>query len=143
MNRVTVLERIFKAKTWDEIQEERKAEREAQKENQIESVGENDMIWRMPYRQYKQHYADCETIIDSYREGRYRGQSSIEVIIREGRLKNSGVRGEHYSGYRLRNENGEQMVYRAVKEENAIKRAEKEYGGNWECTKVFNYGVWR
>lgn len=95
-----------------------------------------DFIWRMPYKQYKEHYSDCETVAGSFERREFR-PCTIEIIVREGRLKASGVRGEHYSGYRLENENGEQVVYRAVKEENAIRRAEKEFGGHWEVYKIY------
>lgn len=137
LTRVKLVERIFKAKTWEEIQEERKAAREAKVQEQRDSLSGEDFIWRMPYRQYKEHYSDCETIIGSF--DRNRGVATIQVIVREGRLKASGVRGEHYRGYRLQNEEGEQVVYRAVKEENAIRRAEKEFGGTWECIRIYNY----
>lgn len=144
LTRVKVLERIFKAETWEEIQAKREAAKAAKAEEQRDSLNGEDFIWRMPYKQYKEHYSDCETVAGSYDSGEcgYRGKRrpcAIEVIIREGRLKASGVRGEHYSGYRLQNENGEQVVYRAVKEENAIRRAEKEFGGEWECVKIYNY----
>lgn len=137
LTRVKLVERIFKAKTWEEIQEERKAAREAKVQEQRDSLSGEDFIWRMPYRQYKEHYSDCETIIGSF--DRIRGVATIQVIVREGRLKASGVRGEHYRGYRLQNEEGEQVVYRTVKEENAIRRAEKEFGGTWECIRIYNY----
>ena len=120
-----------------------KAFREQQlKEKQMESLGEGDRLWEMPYRQYKMHYADCETLAGSYREierGRDAG-SYITIILREGRLKASGVRGEHYSGYCCENEKGEKVTYRAVSEENAVKRANKEFPGHtWEVVKIYRY----
>ena len=126
INRVKVLYRIFKAKTWEEVQEEKRAAREQKAKEQAESLHGEDFIWRMPYRQYKEHYSDCETVEGSF-ERRMDRPSTIEVIVRAGRLKASGVRGKHYCGYALINENNEQLVYRAVCEENAIKRAMKEY----------------
>lgn len=138
LTRVAVIERIFAAETWEQRQKRIKAEKEAHAEEQRNSLEGEDFIWRMPYKQYKEHYSDCETVAGSFRR-EDRRPCTIEVIIREGRLKASGVRGEHYSGYRLQNEEGEQVVYRAVKEENAIKRAEKEFGGEWECIKVYEY----
>ena len=108
----------------------------------MESLGEGDRLWEMPYRQYKMHYADCETLAGSYREierGRDAG-SYITIILREGRLKASGVRGEHYSGYCCENEKGEKVTYRAVSEENAVKRANKEFPGHtWEVVKIYRY----
>lgn len=120
-----------------------KAFREQQlKEKQMKSLGEGDRLWEMPYRQYKMHYADCETLAGSYREierGRDAG-SYITIILREGRLKASGVRGEHYSGYCCENEKGEKVAYRAVNEENAVKRANKEFPGHtWEVVKIYRY----
>lgn len=112
------------------------------KKEQMESLGEGDRLWEMPYRQYKMHYADCETLAGSYREierGREIG-SYITIILREGRLKASGVRGERFSGYELKNEVGEKVVYRAVSEENAVKRASKEFPGHtWEVVKIYRY----
>lgn len=139
--RVKVKERTFKAETWEEKQARIKAEKEQKAQEQRDSLQGEDFIWRMPYRQYKQHYSDCETVVGSYKSAECYGKipPTIEVIVREGRLKASGVRGEHYSGYRLQNDDGEQIVYRAVKEENAIRRAEKEFGGHWHCIKVYEY----
>ena len=139
VNRVKVVNRIFKAKTWEEIVAEREAEKKAHELEQRNSLQGEDFIWKMPYRQYKEHYADCETVENSF--VRDHGVALIEVIVREGRLKASGVRGEHYSGYSLVNENGERIVYRAVKEENALKRAKQDFPNNeWVCDKIYTYG---
>lgn len=46
----------------------------------------------MLYRRYKQHYADCETVFGSYD----RRTKTIDVLIPEGRLKPSGVRGQSF-----------------------------------------------
>lgn len=126
--------------------EERAAERQAQKEQklaeQIASIKDGDFVWHMPYRQYKEHYSDCETLIDSFESGDVRRgtHAMISVIIREGRLKASGVRGEHYSGYQMENENGEKITYRAVSEANALKRVQKDFPENtWNCCRIFNY----
>ena len=114
------------------------------KKEQMESLAEGDRLWEMPYRQYKMHYADCETLAGSYREierGREIG-SYITIILRAGRLKASGVRGERFSGYCCENENGEKVTYRAVSEENAIKRVSKEFPGHtWEVVKIYHYNV--
>lgn len=144
LTRVAVVERTFKAETWEEKQARIEKEKKQKAQEQRDSLSGEDFIWRMPYKQYKEHYNDCETVTGSYDSGEcgYYGKrrpATIEVIIREGRLKASGVRGEHYSGYRLENGNGEQVVYRAVKEENAIRRAEKEFGGEWKCVRVYFY----
>lgn len=137
--RVKLVERTFKAKTWEEIQAEREAEKARKAQEQRDSLQGEDFIWTMTYKQYKEHYNDCETVAGSFKSADRRHPATISVIIREGRLKASGVRGEHFSGYRLQNADGEQVVYRAVKEENAIRRAEKEFGGSWECVKIYEY----
>ena len=112
------------------------------KKEQMESLGEGDRLWEIPYRQFKEHYADCETLAGSYREierGRDAG-AYITIILRAGRLKASGVRGEHFSGYLCENEVGEKVTYRAVSEENAVKRASKEFPGHtWEVIKIYRY----
>lgn len=140
LTRVKVKERTFRGKTWEEIQREREEAKERKAQEQRDSVQGMDIIWTMTYKQYKEHYSDCETITGSFRREMGR-PATIQVIIREGRLKASGVRGKHYSGYVLENaEDRKRVVYRAVSEENAIKRAEKEFGGGeWKCVKIYQY----
>lgn len=125
---------IERAKTKEELEKERA-------EHQIASLQEGDRIWTdMPYRQYKEHYADCETVTGSFHYSN--GTAYIDVIIREGRLKASGVRGKHYKGWEFKNEEtGGKRCYRAVSEENARKRLMKEFpnSGNWELNKVYDY----
>lgn len=130
---------IERAKTEWEIQQEKV-------EAQNASIGENDLVWEMPYRQYKEHYADCETVIGSFdrhedSRGNPHGDPTIKVIIREGRLKKSGVRGEHYKGFEFTADDGKTVCYRAISEETARKRMKKEYpdSESWECTKIYNY----
>lgn len=143
VTRVKVKERTFAAETWEERKARKEAEKKAKAQEQKDSLAGKDFIWRMPYKQYKEHYSDCETVANSYdsgvRNGRKLHVATIEVIVREGRLKASGVRGKHFSGFELRNEAGERTVYTAVSEENAIRRAEKDFGGAWECTHIYNY----
>lgn len=132
LTRCKCLEITYQAPTREEIEKQKKQE-------QLDSLQEGDFVWEMPYRQYKEHYADCETVIGSYVCDMYE-PARIKVIIRNGRLKASGVRGCHFSGYVLQNSKGEQMVYRAVCEDNALKRAYKEYPDEtWECVKIYNY----
>ena len=141
LTRVKVKSRTFEAETWEQRQERIKAEKEQKAQEQRDSLTGEDFIWRMPYKQYKEHYSDCETVAGSYDSGERNGRkihvATIQVIVREGRLKASGVRGEHFYGFELRNEAGECAVYRAVSEENAIRRAEKDFGGAWECTHIY------
>lgn len=101
---------------------------------QMESLQDGDYIWHnMPYKQYKSNYSDCEIVVDSFT--RYDDKpSTVDVIIRVGRLKNSGTRGERFAYYLLESDDGRLQTYKAVCEDNAIKRAEKERGGNW-CVK--------
>lgn len=132
---------IERAKTKLEIQEEKA-------KAQMDSIGEHDLIWEMPYRQYKEHYSDCETVIGSFdnhedSHGNCHGVPTIKVIIREGRLKKSGTRGEHFYGFAFASsadcENG--LVYRAVCEENAWKRFLKDHPDceNWVCVRIYDY----
>lgn len=128
---------VERAKTHYEIMQEKL-------EEQMNSIGENDFIWNMPYRQYKEHYSDCETIIGSYdahedSRGIRHGDPTIKVIIREGRLKASGVRGKHFYGFEFETDDGNLVCYRAVCEENARKRMKKEFrnSDNWRCTNIF------
>jgi hypothetical protein len=132
---------VERAKTQQEIQQERIEAQQA-------SIGENDIIWEMPYRQYKEHYSDCETVIGSFNRhedshGNPHGDPTIKVIIREGRLKASGVRGQHYRGFEFTTDTGSKVCYRAISEETARKRMKKEFPTrnteSWECTKIYSY----
>ena len=123
---------VERAKTDLEIQQEKV-------EAQNASIGENDLVWEMPYRQYKEHYSDCETIIGSFdrhedSHGNCHGDPTIKVIIREGRLKNSGVRGKHFRTYEFKTDEGKFVRYRAVCEENARKQLKKDFpnSDSWE-----------
>ena len=130
---------IERAKTAVEIEQEKAEEQRA-------SIGVNDMVWEMPYRQYKDHYSDCETVIGSYNahtnsRGVPHGVPTIKVIIREGRLKASGVRGKHYKGFEFTDDTGMKICYRAISEETARRRMKKEYpnSDHWKCTNIYNY----
>lgn len=143
LTRVNVVERLFKAETWEEIQARREAERAAEAEAQMNSLKGEDFIWRMPYKQYKDHYSDCETVKGSFDRNRH--GCFISVIVREGRLKASGVRGEHYSGYEFSFEEGGKTYktcYRAVKEENALRRLQKDFpeATNIQPGRIYTYG---
>ena len=80
----------------------------------------------MFYGTYKKHYADCKTI-----KGSYNAEfKSIDVVIPDGRMKASGVRGKRFRTYTFyfkyaNGENGEN-VYKAVSYENAEKRYYQE-----------------
>ena len=101
---------------------------------QMESLSGEDFVWRMPYKQYKEHYSDCETVAGSYNmEDR-----TVSVIVREGRLKNSGVRGKHFKGYEFLIDGKWKCCYRAVSEENAERRCVEDYPNvSVECIRIY------
>lgn len=135
LTRCKLINVLEHAPTKEELQAAKKAE-------QLASLKGEDFIWVMPYKQYKEHYADCETVAGSFERrdyGRsYGGGAVISVIIREGRLKASGVRGKKFHSYEMTNELGQKTAYVAVCEDNAIRRAEKDFPEHkWECTKIY------
>ena len=139
----TILQRVkFSFLDMSVSYQEKKA---AKQKEQLSTLSERDFIWEMPYKQYKEHYSDCETLYDSYNDHAEENCSkftpaTIVVIIREGRLKASGVRGEHFSGYQMENELGDKCVYRAVSEENALKRVNKDFPAHsWTCSRIYRY----
>lgn len=145
LTRVSVLERLSKGKTPEEIAAEKEAAREAKKAAQLATIGGGDFIWHgMPYKQYKEHYADCETVVGSFRNEF--GKARVDVIVRDGRLKASGVRGQHYAGYEffVVTPDGKKTraVYRAVCEDNALRRLNKDYPEAAEVIpgKIYYYG---
>ena len=144
LTRVSVKEILSKGKTKEEIEAEREAQRKAKRQEQLDSLGEDDFIWRMPYKQFKERYADCETVFGSY-EKHETNPATIEVIIRSGRLVPSGVRGQHFHGYEffVYTTDGEKIrtCYRAVCEDNAQKRCEKDYPEAKEIVagKIYHY----
>lgn len=144
VTRVTVLSREFAAETYEEMLERKAKERADKAKAQCDSIKGGDFIWQMPYRQYKEHYSDCETVAGSFQRHE-RGVATIKVIIREGRLKASGVRGQHYSGYELKYRNGGEnciITYRAISEDTALKRFEKDFPDAEFIGfgKIYNYG---
>lgn len=77
----------------------------------------------MLYRRYKQHFADCETVVGSYDKER----KTIEVLLPEGRLKPSGVRGQTFKYmefHGIENATGRTVrcTIKATCRQNAIKR---------------------
>lgn len=148
VNRVTIVSREFAAETYEEMMERKARERAERVKAQYDSIKEGDFIWQMPYRQYKEHYSDCETIEGSYNQPesyRRRSVPTIKVIIRDGRLKASGTRGQHYSGYEIKYRDGGQnciITYRAISEDTALKRFEKDFPDAEFIGfgKIYNYG---
>ena len=118
-------ESIAEAKA--KAQMEREAEHAKKKAEQLASIKEGDIVWTMPYRQYKSHYADCETVLDSFAV--WGGDAEIDVIVRKGRLVPSGVRGKHYDYFTFQNKiTGKRVDIKAISEETAQKRL----GDDWE-----------
>lgn len=120
VNRVKVMERIERALTREEREE-------MKREEQLASINEGDIIMTMPYRNYKDHYSDCETLAGSFIRSDY-DAPTIDVIVRKGRLVPSGVRGQSFSGYEIKYKMDGivgSVVYRAVCEDNAVKRFQK------------------
>lgn len=81
---------------------------------------------RMHYSRYKKHYSDCETEKESYDKS----TKTIVVIIPNGRMKKSGVRGKSFYGYKFRfttKEGTFTVTYRAVCQENAVKNLIKDF----------------
>lgn len=128
-------------------------ELDAQKaEQQIQSLNDGDIVWEMPYKQYKEHYSDCETVSGSFDDhcdsrGVPNGHPTIKVIIRAGRLKNSGVRGKRFCRFRFTSveldpKSGKPygITIRAVSEENALKQLAKDpetKGYTWELYTIY------
>ena len=111
------------------VSKEREERIEAKREEQIKSVKDGDEVITMPYKQYKEHYSDCETVAGSFRRMK-NGSSYIDVIVRGGRMKASGVRGKRFEYVQIcYSENGEEkfFMYKAICEENAVKRFHKEF----------------
>lgn len=130
LSRVKVKEVLDVGKTWEQIQREKEMAREVKKAEQLASLKGDDFVWTMSYKQYKEHYSDCETVIDSFNRPRC-GTSTIDVIIREGRLKASGVRGKHFHSFCLGwDEDGKEVygTFVAVDLDHAIAQAQKLVG---------------
>lgn len=120
----------------------RKPEIKIESKKQDLTLTEGDRIIQMPYKQYKDHYSDCETVNGSFFRDEHTGDSFIKVIIRNGRMKASGVRGQHFAGYEIEwFENGKKCFssFRAVSEDNALKQAKKAFpnGTDYNCRRIY------
>lgn len=83
-------------------------------------------IETMLYGRYKQHFSDCETVAGSYDKNR----KTIEVMIPEGRMKPSGVRGQsfkyiEFNGVETATGRVVRCIIKATCKANAIKRLPK------------------
>lgn len=83
--------------------------------------------YRMPYSRYKRSYADCDTLRGSYRAD----SKSIVVLIPDGRMKSSGVRGERFLTIFLDvgsdPEHTFRQGFRSICFTNAVKQAKRSY----------------
>lgn len=141
LTRVKVKEVIEMGKSIEQIQAEREQARKVKRDEQMASLKGEDFVWTMPYKQYKERYADCETVIDSFVRPRF-GVSHIDVIIREGRLKASGVRGKHFHSYALEWEDDGKTVkgaFVAVDFDHAVAQFHRMVGKDVEYEFVERY----
>ena len=76
LTRVKIVDVLEMAPTKKEIERMRA-------ENQMNSLRSNDIIREVTYREYKNEYADCETVAGSYNS--YVRPATIKVIIRGGK----------------------------------------------------------
>lgn len=81
----------------------------------------------MLYRRYKQHFADCETVVGSYDKN----NKTIDVLLPDGRLKPSGVRGKTYhymefTGVEIATGRHVRCTIKATCRANAIKRLSRD-----------------
>lgn len=81
----------------------------------------------MRYSAYKKHYSDCKTVPGTYDKD----LKTIDVIVPEGRMKPSGVRGKRYMTIWLMVGDDEGRLFKqgfkAMSLENAVKQAKKYY----------------
>lgn len=134
LQRVKLLEVVERAKSKQELVEEKEKE-------QLASLKDGDTILTMTYKNYKEHYSDCETLVNSFFRNN-NNQASIKVIVRDGRLKNSGVRNKRFYGYELYNTDKKiTSCFRAVCAENAYKQAVKAFPETnmeqWEIVNIY------
>lgn len=117
INRVKVMERIKRGlarEEWEDIK----------RKKQLDSIVEGDIIVNMTYNNYKKHYSDCETLAGSFKSSENE-PSTIDVIVRNGRLVPSGVRGKSFEYYEISYKQGKivgSVFYKAVCEDNALRR---------------------
>lgn len=83
---------------------------------------------RMSYRKYKQAYSDCKTVPGSYDAG----AKTILVLIPEGRMKKSGVRGEKFKYMRFTGTDTEtgknvSVIIKAINVDTATRQLQKNY----------------
>lgn len=150
--RVKCVECTLHVPTYEERQAEKAEQDRIAREKQIAGLSDGDIIKTMPYKQYKSHYSDCETLAGSYFQPMgydwqtgemvkdHRIPARIDVIIRKGELANSGVRGKRFKKFLVCNPDGsEKYIVKAVSPENAIAQIAKKHPENeWHVTYDWN-----
>lgn len=84
-------------------------------------------IETMHYRRYKRSYSDCRTVAGSYDKV----NKTIDVMIPDGRMKPSGVRGQKFlyltfKGTELHTGRAVECTIKAISVANAVKRLPKD-----------------
>ena len=88
-----------------------------------EAVTSGAFLYETKYSAYKEHYADCDTLINSYNES----TRTVVVIVPEGRMKASGVRGRKFASYLFYTTDKKHCRCKyAVSSENALKQLARE-----------------
>jgi hypothetical protein len=117
LTRVKVNEVLKRGMTKEEWLERK---RNAQLE---EATQNNAILYETTYSAYKEHYADCDTLTNSYNEA----TRTVIVIVPEGRMKASGVRGRRFASYLFyTNDKKHCRCKYAVSSENALKQLARE-----------------
>lgn len=85
-------------------------------------------IERMLYRRYKRSFSDCKILPGTY----HKDSKTIAVIIPEGRMKKSGIRGKHFhwmyfDGVEIATGKKVQVCIKAIDKDHAIKQLENKY----------------
>ena len=88
-----------------------------------EAVASGAFLYETKYSAYKEHYSDCDTLINSFNEY----TRTIVVIVPEGRMKASGVRGRKFASYLFYTTDKKHCRCKyAVSSENALKQLARE-----------------
>lgn len=88
-----------------------------------EAVASGAFLYETKYSAYKEHYADCDTLINSFNES----TRTVVVIVPEGRMKASGVRGRKFASYLFYTTDKKHCRCKyAVSSENAFKQLARE-----------------
>lgn len=109
-----VLEQGMTKEEWLELKRNQQLE---------EAVASGAFLYETKYSAYKEHYADCETLINSFNEY----DRTVVVIVPEGRMKASGVRGRKFASYLFYTTDKKHFRCKyAVSSENALKQLARE-----------------